>query len=170
MDLTIIVAVSENNVIGVNGKIPWRIKEDMQKFKEITLHHPVIMGRKTYESIPERFRPLPDRDNIVLSRTLGITEGISVARTIDEALTMARLGNELEPYIIGGEETYRLFFPLSSNIELTRVYRTYSGDRVSYFPEMNMDEWNLIGRQDRLISDELGDLKYSFLTYERKQP
>ena len=87
-NLILIAAVAENNVIGRNGEIPWNISEDMKHFKELTMGHPVIMGRKTYKSIPKRFRPLPQRKNIVLSKTLSPENGIYIARTIEEALEL----------------------------------------------------------------------------------
>jgi len=163
MNLIIIVAASENNVIGINGKIPWRIKEDIRRFKELTFDHPVIMGRKTYESIPEKFRPLPQRENIILSQTLGRKEGIYVARSVDEALIAAALGNNKEPYIIGGEQVYNSFLDLSNRIELTRVHRNYN-DGDAFFPSIDSQEWKLVDEQ-KGISD---GLEYSFLTYSRK--
>lgn len=164
MNLTIIAAVSENNVIGINGRIPWKIKEDMQRFKELTLYHPVIMGRKTYESIPEKFRPLPQRENIILSRTLERKEGIYVARSVDEALAATALGNNQEPYIIGGEQVYNSFLDLSNRIELTRIHKIYyEGD--AFFPIINLDEWRLTNKREGSTEDEL---RYSFLTYNRK--
>ncbi|MBI2056873.1 dihydrofolate reductase [Candidatus Pacearchaeota archaeon] len=139
MNLTIIVAASENNVIGIGDKIPWKISEDMKRFKELTLGHPVIMGRKTYESIPPKFRPLPERKNIILSRTFKQKEGISVARSIEKALDFT--GNK-ESYIIGGEIVYKAFLPLINKIELTRVHRNYEGN--VFFPKINWENWNLI--------------------------
>ena len=158
MDLTIIVAVSENNVIGNGGKLPWRIKEDMLRFRRLTLGHPVIMGRKTYEALPKRFSPLPDRKNIVLSRSLQSKEGIYVARTIDEAV---ELMGGMNSYIIGGEGVYDSFLPLSNRIELTRVHRSYEGD--AFFPDVDFGEWDLI---QEVIGSTSG-FEYSFLTYKR---
>ncbi|MEK6817418.1 MAG: dihydrofolate reductase, partial [Nanoarchaeota archaeon] len=139
---------------------PWRIKEDMLRFKNLTLNHPVIMGRKTYESIPEKFRPLPDRKNIILSKTLGDQNGIYIAKNIDEALNFTE---KKDSYIIGGEEIYKMFLPLSNKIELTRVHKNYEGD--VFFPEVNWDEWNLINDSGKLSTDK--DTEYSFLTYEK---
>ncbi|MEK6819935.1 MAG: dihydrofolate reductase, partial [Nanoarchaeota archaeon] len=83
MKITLIAAVSENNIIGINGRLPWDIPEDRKRFRELTLEHPVIMGRKTYDSIPKEFRPLPKRKNIVMSNSLNPTEGIYLARNIE---------------------------------------------------------------------------------------
>src|SRR3989344_646152 len=108
MDLTLIVAISNNNVIGNNGKIPWRISEDLKRFRELTINHPVIMGRKTYDSFPEKFKPLPRRKNIILSKSLDEKENIYVARTIEDAL---ELTEGQDPYVIGGKDIYQLFLP-----------------------------------------------------------
>lgn len=159
MTLTIVVAVSDNNVIGINGKIPWRIPEDMKRFKELTIGYPVIMGRKTYDSLPQKFKPLPDRKNIVLSKSLENQNGIYLARTIDEALTLAE--NE-DAYIIGGEKVYRDFLPLTSKLELTRVHKNYEGD--AFFPEIDLENWELVMEDQRLNEN----LRYSFLRYVRK--
>ena len=159
MNLTIIVAVSANNVIGKNGKIPWKISEDMKRFKELTTGHPVIMGRKTYESFPPKFRPLPERKNIVLSRNLNSNENIYIARNIEEALELTEDKNS---YIIGGEKIYESFFPLVNKIELTRVHKFMEGD--VFFPEVNWNEWNLINEEKNI-----DEIPYSFMTYVRKK-
>jgi len=138
MDLTLIAALSDNNVIGIDNKIPWRIKEDMVRFKELTINHPVIMGRKTYESIPEKYRPLPERKNIILSKKLELKEGIYIARNIHEAISLT---NEKSSYIMGGEEIYNLFLPLVNKMELTKIYKNFEGN--AFFPEINWEEWNV---------------------------
>ncbi len=159
MDLTIIVAVSENNVIGNNNQIPWRISQDLKRFKELTLNHPVIMGRKTYESIPEKFRPLPKRKNIILSNTMQPSDGIYVARNIEEAL---KLAEDQDTYVAGGRAVYELFLPKANIIELTRVHKNYDGD--TFFPELDLTKWNLVDKEEHLEQD----IPYSFLTYLKK--
>ena len=158
MNLTIIVAISENNIIGIKNKIPWHIKEDMLRFKELTLNHPVIMGRKTYESFPPKFRPLPERKNIVLSKTLNPKKGIYIARNIERAL---ELTGGKDSYIIGGEKIYELFLPITDKIELTRIYNSYEGD--IFFPKISWNEWKLIKEEKRISKKE--KISYSFLTY-----
>ena len=154
MNLIIIVAVSKNNVIGYEGKIPWKIPEDMHRFKFLTIGHPVIMGRKTYESIPERFRPLFGRKNIVLSRRFKSNEGISIARSLDEAITLT---DGIDTFIAGGQKVYEEFLPLSNRIELTRVNAEYSGD--SFFPEADWGRWRLVNNEKFV--------NYSFESYIR---
>ncbi|VVB83873.1 Dihydrofolate reductase HdrB [uncultured archaeon] len=159
MNLTLIAAISENNVMGNKGKIPWRIKEDMKRFRELTLNHPVIMGRKTYESIPEKFKPLPDRKNIVLSKSMKDYAGIYIARNTCEALS---LSEGKSSYVIGGREIYEEFLPFTYKIELTRVHRNYEGD--VFFPKINWDMWKIIN-EEKNISEN--GIPFSFLTYER---
>lgn len=161
MGLTLISAVSENNVIGVENKIPWRIKKDMLRFKELTTNHPIIMGRKTYESFPPKFRPLPNRKNIVLSKTFKEQDGIYIARDISEALNLTE---NLDSYIIGGERVYRDFLPLANKFELTRVHKEFEGD--TFFPKVNWNEWKKVYDSGKLSTDS--GLEYSFLTYLRK--
>lgn len=155
MALALIVAVSENNVIGKGLEIPWKIPEDMKRFKELTINHPVIMGRKTFESIPEKFRPLPRRKNIVLSTSLSEEEGIYIARNIEEAL---ELTEDKDSYIMGGEKVYEIFLPRVNRLEITRVHGDYNGN--VFFPKVNWDEWEETNREDFE--------NYSFLTYVRK--
>ena len=156
-----IVSASKNNVIGLRGKTPWHIARDMKRFKEITINHPVIMGRKTYEFILESLgKPLPKRKNIVLSTTLNPGGEIHVARNIEEAL---KLADNQDTYIIGGEKVYRLFLPLVKRIELTRIHQYFEGD--AFFPEPNLEEWKVLVGEKNLSED---GIPYSFLTYLRK--
>jgi len=161
MNLTLIAAVSRNNVIGSNGKLPWHIPEDMKKFKELTIGHPVIMGRKTYESIPKNFRQLPGRKKIILSNSLEDKEGIYVARDVIEALDLTE---SEESYIIGGESVYKSFMHMANRLEITRVHRDFEGD--SFFPKIDLVEWSLIDDIPGISRPDM--LSYSFQTYIRK--
>ena len=160
MEITIIAAVAENGVIGNNNSIPWRIAEDMRRFKALTTAHPVIMGRKTYESFPPKFRPLPERKNIVLSSSFQSTDKIHIAGSIDEAL---KLAEGMDPFIIGGSRVYGDFLPRATRMELTKVHGLYQGD--AFFPEVNWDEWQLLN-ESRSVTRE--GVSYSFMTYRRK--
>ena len=163
MKITLVAAVSQNNVIGNNGKVPWHIKEDMERFKELTLNHTVIMGRKTYESLPEKFRPLPERHNIVISRNKSYNPGkhsnLYIAHSIDEAIE--NISMFYDTYIIGGQSIYEAFMPLADRAEITRVYQNYPGD--AFFPEMDWREWSLIN-EEKHVDDEI---PFSFMSYIR---
>lgn len=128
MIISIIVAMAENRVIGLNGAIPWDISDDRRRFRQLTMGHPIIMGRKTFESIG---RPLPGRRNIVLTRQLGYrAEGCYVVHSFAYALVASAGADEV--FICGGEELYRIALPLAYRIYLTVVHRSCAGD--TFFP------------------------------------
>ena len=157
MELTIIAAISENGVIGKSGKLPWHYSEDLKRFKQLTLNHSVLMGRKTYESILNyKGCPLENRTNIVLSskKYYNSIEGVIFVNSLDEALNKVR-GEKV--YIIGGEKVYRLTLPLANKMEITKIHKIVEGD--AFFPEYNKDEWKEVKREDRE--------EYSFLTYKK---
>ena len=156
--ITIIVAASENSVIGYKNALPWHISEDLKNFKKITINHSVIMGRKTFESIG---KPLKDRRNIVISRdkTLKI-EGVEVVNSLDDAVCRTKDENEI--FIIGGEQIYKIALPIATNMHITRVYRIIEGD--AFFPTFENSQWKILSQND-LESNE--GLKFSFIDYER---
>lgn len=164
MELTIIAAVAENGGIGLNGMIPWKIKKDMQRFKDLTLGHPVIMGRKTYDSLETRFKPLPKRKNIILSTTLGETPGIYIARDVRKALDLTE---KQDSFVIGGAEIYKTFLHLSNRMEITRIHQNFNAD--AFFPEVIWKYWNLEKEIDGVSEENEGGIPYSFLTYTRRQ-
>lgn len=156
--ITIIVAVSENSVIGYKNALPWNISEDLKYFKKITINHSVIMGRKTFESIG---KPLKDRRNIVISRdkTLKI-EGVEVVNSLDDAIFRTKDQNEI--FIIGGEQIYKMAMLFATNMHITKVYTNIEGD--AFFPAFDEREWKILSQKD-LESNE--GLKFSFINYER---
>lgn len=134
MKISLIVAMSENRVIGVDNRLPWSIPEDLKRFKKITSQHPIIMGRKTFESIG---RPLPNRTNIIISRNKEYrAEGTITCKSLEEAIQWARNapGSE-EIFIIGGGEIFKMALPIANRIYLTTVYWPFEGD--SFFPEFD---------------------------------
>lgn len=146
LTLSLIVAAAENGCIGRGGDLPWHIPEDLRHFKRLTMGRPVVMGRKTWESIEKRLGgPLPGRENIVLSRS-----GLS----LDDALA----GREGEVFVIGGAQIYALALPRADRIYLTRVHRSVKGD--TFFPELDATQWAETARDDRD--------GFSFLTLERR--
>lgn len=157
MTVTIIAAMAENRVIGKEGAMPWHLPDDLARFRAITLGHPVIMGRKTFDSIG---RPLPGRLNIVLTRQEGYAPaGVAVARTLAEALALA--GSAGEVFICGGGEVYREALPLADRIHLTVIHRPYGGDTT--FPELPA-AFVETGREEGK-----GEPPHSFVTFERRR-
>ena len=163
MTLSLIVAVAHNRVIGVGDRIPWRLPEDMKHFKQTTTGHPIIMGRKTWESFPKR--PLPDRTNIVITRNSAFTaEGATLVPSLDEAIETAQQspGNE-ETFVIGGAQVYAQALPLVDRMYMTEVDSAFDGDVL--FPEYPSAHWHEVSRTQNTSST---GLNYSLVIYERK--
>jgi dihydrofolate reductase len=159
--ISLIVAASTNNVIGVRGELPWRLPADLRRFKAITMGKPIIMGRLTWESIG---RPLPGRHNIVISGQAGFkAEGCTVVDSPDAALEAA--GDAAEIMVIGGGHIYAAFLPRAKRIYLTRVHAEVEGD--AFFPDLDTAEWEVVASEyDE--SDETGAPPHTFLTLERR--
>ena len=156
--ISIIVAMSQNSVIGYKNELPWHISEDLKNFRKITLNHSVIMGRKTYDSIG---KPLKDRRNIVISRNALLKiDGVEVVDSLEKAIY--KTAESSETFIIGGQQIYSIALPIATHMYITKVDEIFDGD--AYFPDFIQDEWNEIARED-LISENA--LKFSFLKYER---
>ena len=160
-ELTIIAAVSINNVIGNNNKLIWKLSNDLKRFKNLTTNHSVIMGRKTFESLPN---PLPDRDNIVITRdTNYLKPNIQVCSSIEDAINLTK--TDTQPFIIGGGEIYSQTINIVDKIELTRVHKEFDGD--AYFPEIPLDIFELIN-EENYNSDLENEFDYSYLTYKKR--
>jgi dihydrofolate reductase len=157
--ISIIVAAAENNVIGREGELPWRLSDDLKRFKAITMGKPVIMGRKTWESIG---RPLPGRHNIVITRQPGFAaQGCQVVASTDEAVAAAAGADEV--MIIGGSEIYALFLPRAERVYLTRVHTAIDGD--AFFPRLD-EEWTLVSDEVH-PADNNNEFDVSFRVYAR---
>jgi dihydrofolate reductase len=166
MKVSLIVAVSENGVIGKDNDLIWHLPKDMRFFKETTMGHHVIMGRKNFESIPHKYRPLPDRTNIVITRQSRYKAGgCIVVNSVEAALEIAKNNGDIEPFIIGGGQIYKLALEanLVDKIYLTKVRHSFDGD--TFFPKLG-NEWEEIERID-CKSDEKHAHDYSFLTFEK---
>ena len=166
MKVSLIVAASENHVIGKDNDLIWHLPKDMKFFKETTQNHFVIMGRKNFESIPEKYRPLPNRTNVVVTRQSNYAaEGCIFFNSIEKALAKAKEANDSEPFIIGGGEIYRLALDqnLVDRIYFTRVHKTYEGD--TFFPKLSND-WKLISSVKNK-ADEKHVCDYTFEVYEK---
>lgn len=154
----VIAAVSENGVIGNKGRIPWNIPEDMAHFKSLTSKHAIVMGRKTFESIG---KPLPDRLNIIVSRTIKAVEGAYVVSDFSEAVKAACSMGYEDVFVCGGEKIYEEALPLAHGIFLTKVSAEYEGD--AFFPSINEADFTVTDREDFT-----GDPSFSFITLKRK--
>ena len=160
-ELTIIAAVSINNVIGNNNKLIWKLSNDLKRFKNLTTNHSVIMGRKTFESLPN---PLPGRDNIVITRDTNYSKpNIQVCSSIEDAINLTK--TDTQPFIIGGGEIYTQTINIVDRIELTRVHEEFDGD--AYFPEIPLDIFELIN-EENYNSDLENEFDYSYLTYKKR--
>jgi dihydrofolate reductase len=157
--LSLIAAVAANGVIGSDNTLPWRLPEDLKRFKALTLGHPVIMGRKTFESIG---RPLPGRRNIIVSRNaLYSADGCEVATSLNAALDVCKAAGD-EIFVIGGAQIYAEALPMARRLYLTEIHRAYSGD--ARFPEFDRHHWQEISRE-RLRTPE--GLEFDFAVYDR---
>lgn len=158
--ISLIVAVSTNNVIGAGGDLPWRLSDDLKRFKAATMGKPIVMGRKTYESIG---RPLPGRQNIVITRQSGFTaEGCDVVQSTAEAVEAAEGADEI--MVIGGSQIYAAFLPLAERIYLTRVHTEVEGD--VFFPPLKKDEWRE-SASENYNADALNDYACTVTTLSR---
>ncbi len=161
MKISLIVAMANNQVIGLNNTMPWHLSADLKKFKAITMGAPIIMGRKTYQSIG---RPLPGRTNIIISRNVDYhQEGCLVFNSLETALKKAAQISD-EAFIIGGSELYKSALPMATTLYLTQIHHTFKGD--TFFPELNWPEWRIDAQED-IETDAQVDFNYSFLTLER---
>jgi dihydrofolate reductase len=162
MWVSLIVAVSENGVIGRDGGLPWRLSQDLRRFKQLTMGHHLVIGRRTWEEVGT---PLPGRTMVVVTRDHRFAaQGVLVAHSLDEALELAR--DDDEPFIGGGAEIYRMALERSlvDRLYITRVHADIEGDTV--FPEIDLEAWRLISREDH-EADDKNQYPFSFLVYNR---
>ncbi len=153
--------MDRNRLIGNKNQLPWHLPADLAHFKRVTMGKPVIMGRKTFESIG---RPLPGRTNIVLTRSADFqAEGVMIARSLGQALEYAAAEDEV--MIIGGSSIYELALPQADRLYLTHVENAYEGD--AWFPDVDPGQWRVIASEEH-AADQKNPCIYSFVTYERK--
>lgn len=157
--VSIIVAIAANGVIGDKNSLLWHIKEDMRFFRQKTTSHPVIMGRKTYDSLG---RPLPNRTNVVISRTLNHIEGCTVVHSLEEAIAL--FPSEEEIFIIGGAQIYTQALDVADRMYITRIEHSYEGD--TSFPEWDRAKWRLVEKESMLCGENFR-YPFSFETYVR---
>jgi len=153
----LVAAVASNGIIGANGALPWRLPEDLQHFKRITMGHPVIMGRRTWESLAG---PLAGRDNIVVTRTSGYeAPGAAVASSLEAALALC-LGEPVA-FVIGGSSLFAESLPLAAGLVMTEIYKDFEGD--TWFPQFDRSRWKESQRERHVTAD---GMKFDFVLYE----
>lgn len=159
--ITLIAAAAQNDALGKDNDLIWHISEDLKRFKRLTTGHAIIMGRKTFESMP---KALPNRTNIVLTKNENYrAEGAVVAPTIEEALVLA--GEDNQPFIIGGAQIYSLFMDHCNRIELTRVHHDFEAD--VFFPKIDTSKWK-ISKEEFISKTEDQPYNYTYITYDKK--
>ena len=160
MKISLIVAMASNRAIGLNNQMPWHLSADLKKFKQITMGLPILMGRKTYESIG---RPLPGRSNIIISRNPTYQQsGCQVFDNVDKAIAACQEYDEI--FVIGGATFYQAMLPKADFLYLTQINKAYDAD--TFFPVINQKEWKEVARED-IDNDPTVDFSYSFLKLER---
>jgi dihydrofolate reductase len=160
-----IAAVARNLTIGKDNDLPWKLPDDMKFFMNSTKGHYVIMGRKNYDSLHEKFKPLPNRTNIVVTRQKNLeAPGCTVTHNVDDAITLAEKGNEHEVFIIGGAEIYKLALPQADKLYLTEIDAEVHGD--TFFPKFDKSEWKETSRMHH-PADERHEYAFDFVIYDR---
>ena len=164
MKISLIVAMASNRVIGLSNKMPWHLSADLKKFKKITMGSPILMGRKTHESIG---KPLPGRTNIIISRNPGYRQdGCLVFNDLETAMKKACESAE-EVFVIGGSDVYEALLPIAGTIYLTLINKEFQGDAI--FPEIDLKDWSEVERED-INDDPDAAFSYSFLRLDKIKP
>jgi dihydrofolate reductase len=161
-NISIIVAIAQNNAIGKNNDLLWHLPEDLKRFKKLTTGHTIVMGKKTFESLPHR--PLPNRRSIVITdMPKEKIDGCEMAYSIEEAID--KCDPEKENFIIGGGSVYSQFLPFANKLYITKVFKDFEAD--IFFPEINYDDWDLLSRED-FPPSEKDDFAYAYIIYSKK--
>ncbi|HMA91811.1 MAG TPA: dihydrofolate reductase [Polyangiaceae bacterium] len=167
-EIVVIAAVAQNSVIGSSNDIPWRLSEDFKRFKRLTLGHPCLMGEATFRSLPDSSRPLPGRENIVLSLNPDfIPDGVTLFRDFDASIEYLRNSQVPKAFVVGGASVYRLAIRIADTLELTRLHRNYVGE--VYFPEYDPSDWQLVSAEDHDGIDSINHcaVRFTYETYKR---
>jgi dihydrofolate reductase len=166
MIISLIAALTKNRVIGKNNDLPWRLPDDMKYFMQTTTGHAVIMGRKNYDSLPDKFKPLANRMNIVVTRQKDFNApGCTVVHSLEKAVELAQAANENEVFNIGGAELFTLGLAKADRLYLTEIQTELAGD--TYFPELNKWEWTETSRKHH-TADDRHAYAFDFVVYNRK--
>lgn len=163
MNVCLVAAVARGGVIGRDGVIPWRLPEDLARFRELTTGHPVVMGRRTWESLPDRFRPLPGRGNIIVTRNPEWSaQGADRVGSIEDAFEL--LESEPVVFVIGGGEIYTAALPHADKLHLTEIDADIDGDTT--FPKWERDDFEEVSREPQVAED---GTRFAFVTYKRRR-
>ncbi|WP_276369579.1 dihydrofolate reductase [Chryseolinea sp. H1M3-3] len=166
MIISMIAALSRNQVIGKNNDLPWKLPDDMKYFMETTKGHHTIMGRKNYDSIPQKFKPLPQRTNIVVTHQQNFNApGCIVVNSVEKGLQLAERSNESEAFIIGGAEIYKLGLPHANRLYLTEIAAEIEGD--TFFPTFDRNQWKETSRKHH-DKDDRHAYSFDFVVYDKK--
>jgi dihydrofolate reductase len=161
MKITLVAAAAENNALGKDNDLIWRLPDDFKRFKALTSYHHIIMGRKTFESFP---KPLPNRKHVVITRQENYkNETIEVVHSLEEAIQFSSTEDQI--FIIGGGEIYKQALPFANKIELTRVHGEFEAD--AFFPEIDEKKWDLVNSEFH-DKDEKHKYSFSYLTFLKK--
>ncbi|MCE2994492.1 MAG: dihydrofolate reductase [Cyclobacteriaceae bacterium] len=165
MIISLIAARTKNGVIGKNNDLPWHLPDDMKYFMQTTSTHYVVMGRKNYDSIPEKFRPLPNRTNIVVTRQVGFTAPkCIVVHSLADAIQLGESNTQHELFIIGGAEIYQLAMPFANRLYLTEIQTELEGD--TFFPFFDPKDWKEVSRNHH-PADDRHLFAFDFVIYEK---
>ncbi len=166
MTISLIAAVAQNRVIGKENDLPWRLPDDMKYFMQTTSGHHVLMGRKNYDSLPDKFKPLPNRINIVVTRQNNfIASGCTVVSSIEKGIDLALENNETELFVIGGAQIYKQSLERANYLYLTEINAEIEGD--TYFPSFEPNDWEEVSRKHHGIDDK-HRYSFDFVIYKRK--
>ncbi|NVN94486.1 MAG: dihydrofolate reductase [Bacteroidetes bacterium] len=159
--LSIIVAIADNNAIGKDNQLLWHLSEDLKRFKQLTTNHTIVMGKKTFDSLP--IKPLPNRRSIVITDDLNEKiEGCLMAYSIEDAVN--KCDETQENFIIGGGSIYKQFMPIANKLYLTKVHKDFDAD--TFYTDIDYSKWEIIEKQENLY-DEKNKISYSYLIYKR---
>lgn len=165
MIISLIVAVAENNVIGKDNNLPWHLPADMKYFRDTTLGHCVIMGRRNYDSIPLKYRPLDKRTNIIVTRQQDFkADSCIVVHSVEEAISEAKRENESEVFIIGGADIYKQTLGIADKVYYTKIHHSFDGD--AFFPVVDGRKWKLASRKE-IAADQKNKFPFSICVYEK---
>lgn len=166
MTISLIAAVAQNRVIGKENDLPWRLPDDMKYFMQTTSGHHVLMGRKNYDSLPDKFKPLPNRINIVVTRQNNfIASGCTLVSSIEKGIDLALENNETELFVIGGAQIYKQSLERANYLYLTEINAEIEGD--TYFPSFEPNDWEEVSRKHHGIDDK-HRYSFDFVIYKRK--